>query len=205
MLEARNLACLRDERLLFRALSFRVPPGEVVHLVGANGAGKTSLLRLLVGLARPEQGDVLWRGEPLAHQRSAFHQELLWLGHLPGIKAALTADENLAFYHPAAARDARWQALAAIGLGGYEDLLVAQLSAGQQRRAALARLWLSDAPLWVLDEPLTALDAAGVEAFTRRLEHHAARGGAIILTTHQPLRALHCPLRTLSLTAERAT
>ncbi|EGT5738341.1 ATP-binding cassette domain-containing protein, partial [Cronobacter dublinensis subsp. dublinensis] len=72
MLEARNLACLRDERLLFRALSFRVPPGEVVHLVGANGAGKTSLLRLLVGLTRPEQGDVLWRGELLAHQRSAF-------------------------------------------------------------------------------------------------------------------------------------
>ncbi|ELY4663789.1 cytochrome c biogenesis heme-transporting ATPase CcmA [Cronobacter muytjensii] len=204
MLEARNLACLRDERLLFRALSFRVTSGEVVHLVGANGAGKTSLLRLLTGLARPEQGEVYWRGEPLARNRKAFHRDLLWLGHLPGINAALTADENLAFYHPAAPRAARWQALAAIGLGGYEDLPVGQLSAGQQRRVALARLWLSDATLWVLDEPLTALDAAGVEAFTRCLEQHAARGGAIILTTHQPLRALHCPLRTLSLTAERA-
>ncbi|NCH12751.1 cytochrome c biogenesis heme-transporting ATPase CcmA [Cronobacter sakazakii] len=203
MLEARNLACLRDERLLFRALSFRVSPGEIVHLTGANGAGKTSLLRLLVGLARPEEGEVYWRGEPLAHQRSAFHQELLWLGHLPGIKSALTADENLAFYHPQTRREARWQALAAIGLGGYEDLPVEQLSAGQQRRVALARLWLSEASLWVLDEPLTALDAAGVATLTRRLEAHAARGGTVIVTTHQPL-ALTGAHRTLTLTPEPA-
>ncbi|AFJ98699.1 cytochrome c biogenesis heme-transporting ATPase CcmA [Cronobacter sakazakii] len=203
MLEARNLACLRDERLLFRALSFRVSPGEVVHLTGANGAGKTSLLRLLVGLARPEEGEVYWRGEPLAHQRSAFHQELLWLGHLPGIKVALTADENLAFYHPQTRREARWQSLAAIGLGGYEDLPVEQLSAGQQRRVALARLWLSEASLWVLDEPLTALDAAGMATLTRRLEAHAARGGAVIVTTHQPL-ALNVVHRTLTLTPEPA-
>ncbi|EKM0365262.1 cytochrome c biogenesis heme-transporting ATPase CcmA [Cronobacter turicensis] len=203
MLDARNLACLRDERLLFRALSFRVSPGDIVHVTGANGAGKTSLLRLLVGLARPEEGDICWRGEPLAHTRSAFHQELLWLGHLPGIKAALTADENLAFYHPHTRREARWQALAAIGLGGYEDLPVEQLSEGQQRRVALARLWLSDAPLWVLDEPLTALDAAGVATLTARLEAHAARGGAVVVTTHQPL-ALNVAHRTLTLTPEPA-
>lgn len=204
MLEARQLTCLRDERLLFSALSFRVSPGEVMHVSGANGAGKTSLLRLLVGLARPEEGEVYWRGEPLTRHRESFHRELLWLGHQPGIKASLTADENLAFYHPHTRRDARWAALAAIGLAGEEDVPVGQLSAGQQQRVALARLWLSDAPLWVLDEPLTALDAVGSETLTCRLEAQAACGGAIIMTTHQPLRALACKLRTLSLTAGAA-
>lgn len=187
----------------FARSRFACRRARLLHLTGANGAGKTSLLRLLVGLARPEEGEVYWRGEPLAHQRSAFHQELLWLGHLPGIKVALTADENLAFYHPQTRREARWQSLAAIGLGGYEDLPVEQLSAGQQRRVALARLWLSEASLWVLDEPLTALDAAGMATLTRRLEAHAARGGAVIVTTHQPL-ALNVVHRTLTLTPEPA-
>ncbi|MEB5922973.1 cytochrome c biogenesis heme-transporting ATPase CcmA [Franconibacter pulveris 1160] len=204
MLEAHHLTCVRDERVLFEALSLTVQPGEIVQIAGANGAGKTSLLRILTGLATPESGNVCWQGEPIRRQRDVFHHQLLWLGHQPGVKAVLTADENLRFYHPRLSQDARWAALAATGLVGYEDVPVAQLSAGQQRRVALARLWLSDAALWVLDEPFTALDVAGIETLTRRLERHASRGGAVVLTTHQPLRPVNCPLRCITLNAPGA-
>lgn len=201
MLEAHHLTCVRDERVLFEALSLAVQPGEIVQIAGANGAGKTSLLRILTGLATPETGRVSWQGAPISRQRDDFHQQLLWLGHQPGVKPVLTADENLRFYHPRQTQEARWAALAAIGLVGYEDVPVAQLSAGQQRRVALARLWLSEAALWVLDEPFTALDVAGIETLTRRLERHTSRGGAVVLTTHQPLRAVDSPLRCITLNA----
>lgn len=199
MLNAQNLTCVRDERVLFNALSFAVAPGEVVQVAGANGAGKTSLLRILSGLASPESGMVYWHGEPIARAREDYHRELLWLGHQPGVKSVMTADENLRFFHPSEPQDARWDALAAVGLVGYEDVPVAQMSAGQQRRVALARLWLSQARLWILDEPFTALDVAGVEKLTRRFEYHAAQGGTVLLTTHQPLRSLVCPLRCITL------
>lgn len=201
MLEAHHLTCVRDERVLFESLSLNVQPGEIVQIAGANGAGKTSLLRILTGLAAAEAGRVCWQGEAISRQRETFHQQLFWLGHQPGVKAALTADENLRFYHPRQAQASRWAALAAVGLVGYEDVPVAQLSAGQQRRVALARLWLSEAALWVLDEPFTALDVTGIEMLTQRLERHAACGGAVILTTHQPLRAVSCPLRCITLNA----
>lgn len=201
MLEAQNLTCVRDERVLFSALSFSVAPGEVVQVAGANGAGKTSLLRILSGLASPESGLVRWCGEPVSRAREDYHRELLWLGHQPGVKSVMTADENLRFFHPGESQDARWNALAAVGLVGYEDVPVAQMSAGQQRRVALARLWLSKARLWILDEPFTALDVAGVEKLTRRFEQHAAQGGTVLLTTHQPLRPLACTLRCITLSA----
>ncbi|HGB5536816.1 TPA: cytochrome c biogenesis heme-transporting ATPase CcmA, partial [Salmonella enterica subsp. diarizonae serovar 61:r:-] len=151
-----------------------------------NGAGKTTLLRLLTGLARPDGGEVYWQGKPLRHVRDSFHQSLLWLGHQPGIKTRLTARENLHFFHPG--DGARLpEALAQAGLAGFEDVPVAQLSAGQQRRVALARLWLTRAALWVLDEPFTAIDVNGVARLTRRMAEHTAQGGTVILTTHQPL------------------
>lgn len=199
MLDVLNLACVRDERVLFRGLSFSLNPGEIFHIAGVNGAGKTSLLRILSGLATPEEGDVKWQGESVKRARDSFHQQLLWLGHQPGIKAVLTADENLRFFHAASPLNMRWAALAAIGLLGYEDVPVGQLSAGQQRRVALARLWLSKAKLWILDEPFTALDPAGIEKLTRRLESHAADGGSVLLTTHQPLRPVNCAFRKLTL------
>ena len=115
------------------------------------------------------------------------------------LNAALTADENLRFFFPGSRLQQRERALAAVGLAGYEDLPLSQLSAGQQRRVALTRLWLTDAPLWILDEPFTALDATAMETLTRRLEQHPRQGGSAILTTHQPLRPLGCPLRTLRL------
>nr|WP_258169136.1 heme ABC exporter ATP-binding protein CcmA [Salmonella enterica] len=100
MLEARDLYCERDERTLFRGLSFTVEAGEWVQVTGGNGAGKTTLLRLLTGLARPDGGEVYWQGEPLRRVRDSFHRSLLWIGHQPGIKTRLTARENLHFFHP---------------------------------------------------------------------------------------------------------
>lgn len=199
MLNIKNIACLRDERKLFSALSFSVLPGEVIQIAGQNGAGKTSLLQLIAGLSTPSEGQISWQGKPLSRMRDEWHRELLWLGHQTGIKGALTPDENLRFYHPQTTQHARWQALAQVTLVGVEDVATAQLSAGQQRRVALARLWLSLASYWILDEPFTALDADGVIALTARLEQHVAQGGAVILTTHQPLRPLNVPLRTVTL------
>lgn len=204
MLHANQLTCVYEERVLFESLSFTVEPGEAVQIAGENGSGKTSLLRLLTGLTQPESGYVCWQGERLSRVRDTFHQQMLWIGHKPGVKASLTADENLRLFYPRSTLEAREAALLAIGLAGFEDLPLYQLSAGQQRRSALARLWLSDAALWILDEPLAALDVAAIETLTHRLEKHVQRGGSVILTTHQPLRSLDCPLRVLRLSGGEA-
>lgn len=187
MLDAIELTCTRDERTLFRALSFTVSAGEMVQVTGQNGAGKTSLLRILAGLSQAEEGEVCWQGKAIVRQRDGYHQDLLWLGHQPGIKSALTAFENISFFHADCAEPQRLQALAQAGLLGFEDVPVHQLSAGQRRRVALARTWLSPARLWILDEPFTAIDAAGVEKLSQQMARHTGEGGMVILTTHQPL------------------
>ncbi|KAB8312288.1 cytochrome c biogenesis heme-transporting ATPase CcmA [Erwinia endophytica] len=201
MLEANNLTCVRDERTLFSELSFTVSAGDIVQIEGANGAGKTSLLRILAGLSRAEQGEVLWQQQSIRQQRESFHTALLYLGHQPGVKAVLTARENLHFFHAQHAEEALWQALEEVDLTGFEDVAVAQLSAGQQRRVALARLWLSDAPLWILDEPLTAIDKSGVAKLIALFNRHADSGGAVILTTHQELPAIERTVRKIRLAA----
>ena len=205
MLQAINLTCMRDERMLFSDLNFTVNSGDIVQIEGPNGAGKTTLLRLLAGLSGAEQGEVRWQGEKLQRQREEWHRNLLFLGHQPGVKTILSPLENLAFYHAELDEDQRFAALEAVDLLGFEEIAVAQLSAGQQRRVALARLWLSRAPVWILDEPLTAIDVNGIEKLMALFVQHAQRGGMVILTTHQPLPAAAWPLRRISLTAgERA-
>lgn len=199
MLEALNLHCERDDRTLFSGLSFAVRAGEWVQITGDNGAGKTTLLRLLTGLACPEAGEVRWQGYGLQHIREHYHQSLLWIGHQPGIKTRLTALENLRFFHRHGDDGQCVDALARAGLVGYEDLPVNQLSAGQQRRVALARLWLSHASLWILDEPFTAIDVHGVRQLTRRMEQHTQQGGMVILTTHQPLDVALAKVRRIAL------
>lgn len=203
MLDAHQLTCVREERTLFESLSFRVLPGDIVQIEGPNGAGKTSLLRLLTGLSLPFEGHVSWRGEDIRRCRDDFHASLLYLGHHPGTKANLTAYENLAFYqqihHRHEPRDL-WRVLAKVGLAGFEETPCAQLSAGQQRRVALARLWLSEQPaLWILDEPFTAIDKQGVGVLEQLFIEHAERGGMVVLTTHQDLHLSQDRLRRIHL------
>lgn len=120
MLEARELLCERDERTLFSGLSFTLNAGEWVQITGSNGAGKTTLLRLLTGLSRPDAGEVLWQGQPLHQVRDSYHQNLLWIGHQPGIKTRLTALENLHFYHRDGDTAQCLEATAQAGLAGFE-------------------------------------------------------------------------------------
>lgn len=189
LLEIQNLSCERDERLLFSRLNLTVTAGELVQVVGPNGAGKTTLLRAITGVSNEYEGDILWCGRPIEQQRYEFLSDLLYLGHQPGLKKALTPTENLEFYgalgggldQPISSM------LTAVGLAGNDHVPCYQLSAGQQRRVALARLYGSRARLWVLDEPFTAVDKAGVTALQQRLAVHLAAGGSVILTTHQTL------------------
>lgn len=178
-LTAQDLALERGGRLLFSGLSFAIDPGQLIQLEGANGAGKTSLLRILAGLSRYGFDGRVERLTPL-----------LFLGHNPAVKGLLTPRENLA-WHLAGAATADSAAIDAalerVGLYGYEDVLSHTLSAGQHRRVNLARLYLTDCPLWLLDEPFTAIDRDGVQALESLLEEHVASGGAAIVTSHQAL------------------
>lgn len=201
LLELRDVCCERDDAPLFAPLSFALNGGDIVQLEGANGIGKTSLLRAIGGLSSRWRGELRWRGVPLARARADFAAATIYLGHAIGFKAALSPRENLQWWlglRGIEAGDATLAALAEVGLAGYADVPCYQLSAGQQRRAGLARLFLGDAALWILDEPFTAIDRDGAAALERWLSAHAERGGAILLTTHQPLQ-LSRPLRRLAL------
>ncbi len=202
LLEAVALSCERDLRLLFEHLDLRLAGGDMVQVSGPNGSGKTSLLRLLAGLMQPTAGVVRLNGKPLAEQRTELARSLVWIGHAAGIKDVLTAEENLSWLsalHHRASRDAIWQALAAVGLKGFEDVPCHTLSAGQQRRVALARLYLPGAPLWILDEPFTALDTHGVAQLEEHLARHCEQGGTVLLTTHHSLTRLPAGYRELDL------
>ncbi|MGA4529925.1 cytochrome c biogenesis heme-transporting ATPase CcmA [Ectopseudomonas chengduensis] len=203
LLEAVALSCERDWRMLFEQLHFALQPGDMLQISGPNGSGKTSLLRLIAGLRQPTSGDILLQGQALAEQRSELARNLLWIGHAAGIKGLLTAEENLAWLcalHRPANREAIWQALQAVGLRGFEDVPCHTLSAGQQRRVALARLYLADTPpLWVLDEPFTALDKSGVAQLEGHLADHCERGGVVVLTTHHSLQCTPATYRDLDL------
>jgi heme exporter protein A len=191
-LEVRGLGCERDERLLFRDLSFVVAAGDVVQIEGPNGSGKTSLLRILSGLSQQFDGELHWCGEPMSRAKLAFRADLFYLGHAPAVKALLTPLENLRWSLAGVTHthEAMMAALKEVGLYGYEDVPCFSLSAGQQRRVALARLYLTNARLWILDEPFTAIDKSGVAALEWHISAHAQRGGGVILTTHH---ALHLP------------
>lgn len=191
LLEVKNLRCERDERVLFEQLDFSVARGEVVQIEGPNGSGKTTMLRIISGLSSDYEGELLWCGKPIKKVRPDFYQQLHYLGHLPGIKAALTPRENLRWSCVLQLPDHDTQidsALEKVGLFGFEDLPCFTLSAGQQRRVALARLYLTSSLFWILDEPFTAIDKKGVAELESMLARHAQRGGAVLLTTHHHLQ-----------------
>ena len=191
LLQAVNLQCERDKRILFHDLSFSILPGTVTRVEGPNGSGKTTLLRILACLNDAWSGDLLWCGEARSGQQEEFLRNTLYLGHRPGIKSLLTPIENLralmAGRRPVSDQVLR-QALDGTGLSGFHDVPCRNLSAGQQRRVALARLLIADEPLWLLDEVFTAIDADGVTAIEALLQQRAAEGGAVVVTTHHDLR-----------------
>lgn len=203
MLTVLGLECRRGGRPLFRDLTFSVRPGELLHIQGANGSGKTSLLRILAGLSRQEDGAVRWHGADIRESREDYAASLLYLGHQPAVKDDLTVAENLAVVSQLAglqpSREAMAIALEQVGLQRRTGLPARVLSQGQRRRLALARLWLDPRPLWILDEPFTALDIHAAALLEFRLEQHLETGGMVVLTTHQPPSIRADYLRILSL------
>jgi heme exporter protein A len=190
MLEAIELRCERGERTLFDGLAFELPAGALLRVAGANGSGKTSLLRILCGLAMPAQGEVRWQGQSVRTLREEYHRRLIYIGHLPAVKDDLTAEENVdvscALAGAPADTGLRRAALERLGLLRYAHLPARHLSQGQRRRVALARLAAcSSATLWVLDEPFTALDASAVRVVVELIADHLARGGIAAITSHQ--------------------
>ena len=191
-LEANALECVRGGRTLFQNLSFSLGPGELLEVRGANGSGKTSLLRMLCGLLAPAAGEILWGGTKINALKEEYLKELAYLGHANGVKAELSAAENLRIHYGLAeGRRADEEKIVAaldrLGLGGSQGLPAKMLSQGQQRRLALARLLISGRALWILDEPLTALDSAAVQLVQAVVGEHLDGGGLAVLTTHQPL------------------
>lgn len=203
MLSAIHLACVRGERFLFSSLDFQVERGVCLHVQGANGVGKTSLLRIVCGLAQAAEGQVLWNGQDTRDLGEAWHGELLFLGHHHAVKEELSARENLVLAAQldgqALGEDRLQAALLQLGLHGCEDLPVRHLSQGQKRRVALTRLLTRRARLWVLDEPFTALDSGAAGLVGGLLDAHLADGGLALVTSHQPLSLAAGRLRTLSL------
>jgi heme exporter protein A len=196
VLAADDLAARRGGRVVFAGLSLRVAPGEALLLLGPNGTGKSTLLRVLAGLLRPAAGRVTWDGAELAEDAAAHGARSRYLGHLDAIKPALTPREDLAFWARLRGGDPD-AALAALGLSALAGLPCRTLSAGQRRRLALARLTLGDAPIWLLDEPTLGLDLASVARLGGLLAAHRARGGIVLAATHLPLPLLDARELTL--------
>ncbi len=201
-----NISCERDERLLFQHINQQFDSGDIYQIAGPNGAGKTTLMKIIVGLVAADEGTVEWQGnqsqgnEP-PQERTGLRDSLLYFGHQAAVNVSLSALENIEWYFglngqksagsaEVPGRRACIKALEKVGLAGYEHVHCFQMSAGQQRRVALARLYLSEAPLWILDEPFTAIDKRGVAELEQNIALHAERGGIILLTSHQ---AMHLP------------
>ncbi len=205
MLNVVQLSCERDDRLLFSNLSFKLCSGEILQIEGRNGAGKTSLLRIIAGLSSSYTGDIFWNSQPLAKVYADFRLDCFFLGHKPGLKLDLTPLENLAWRSRLAnttvSREGLLAALHRVHLAGYEDIPCSHLSAGQLRRVAFAGLIASQARLWILDEPFTAIDAEGVAWLEGLFDEHASQGGMVLVTSHQPLSNLKGDLRKLRLEA----
>ena len=193
---------MRDDRLLFRGLSVELGVGEVLQIEGANGSGKTSLLRILCGLRQADEGRVMWQGEDISSSREDYYANMVYIGHLTCIKADLTVLENIRVL-----LDTRSQSvplaliedvLDKVGLAGFDDVPGKALSSGQKRRVLLAFLLLTKAQLWILDEPLTALDVQGVELVESMIVEHRESGGSVIFTTHHGMQ-LPCEMNSVDL------
>jgi len=186
-LSANDLTLIRGESCLFQGLDFALNPGELLLLEGQNGSGKTSLMRAIAGILSLETGEILWNDIPVNRQRQEFHGALVWLAHRTGLKGDLTLVENLRFeavLRPQGDVD-QVEVYKRLGISRLKSLPLRALSAGQQRRVALARMLLADVPLWLMDEPFTNLDREGRKLVMRLTEEHLASGGMCVTAAHQ--------------------
>lgn len=192
-LHVSNLACIRGERILFKNLSFELNSGKLLFVQGENGSGKTTLLRTLCGLSMPAVGDVLWNQQNIKALAEDYFGQVLYIGHLAGIKDDLSAVENIQFSLSLSGNTVnRLQVVAALdtlGVAPCADLPTRVLSQGQKRRVALAQLWLQDnpklTPLWILDEPFSALDINMIKKLEQHIEKYVKTGGMVVFTSHQ--------------------
>ncbi len=204
LLETIDLSSHRGDRILFEGLHLHIRSGEAVQIIGPNGSGKTTLLRIVCGLLAPTAGTIRWRGETLPFGDARLRSEIQYIGHAKGIKVDLTPAENLAFAIALSEEPTGTsvsEALDRLGLRALHDTPVRRLSAGQRQRLALARLSVCKACLWVLDEPFTALDLQGIEVIGSMLEEHGKTGGAVLMTSHQPVSPKGIPMRMVSIEA----
>ena len=202
-LEAHALECIRDDRTLFSNLDFRLESGQALILEGRNGSGKTSLLRILCGIRLPDAGTVTWGETDISKLGPDYHVHTAYVGHRDGIKLDLTPLENLAVARALGRpNDVTLEAaLEKVDLCGYEDVLTRNLSAGQQRRLALARLLVTDTLLWILDEPFTSLDTHGIKTIEGLLDQHTSNGGMLAVTSHHAVNLINTSTQTINLSA----
>lgn len=184
MLEARDITVFRGERLVLDQVGLSLSAGEAMLLTGPNGAGKSTLMRVLAGLRKPDSGELLWKGENVFSDRMTYSRNIAYLGHQDALKPGLTLTENLSVFSHGASLE---EAFDSFDLRPLADTPVRLFSAGQKRRAALARVILAQAPLWLLDEPSLGLDVHSVSRLGEALRRHRQTGGMIIVTTHVPL------------------
>lgn len=195
-LEVSGLSCERGFRSLFDNLCFKLKAGEIAHIAGLNGTGKTTLLRTIAGLFQPESGEITLNGDSIPEQQAG----IAYLGHKIALKGSLTARENLEFAERIQGKHSGISVDYSINLlnaKGYCDTPVAQLSAGQKQRIALARVIRTNAQLWLLDEPATALDSDGVRILQQLIEQHSEKNGLTLYTGHQPLHLPASCLKTI--------
>jgi len=189
-MEGQGLSLWRGDRCLFRDLAFRLSSGQWLHVSGSNGSGKTTLLRVLCGLSQAESGDIFWNSQRIDRARFEYHRSMMYMGHREGLKGDLTPEENLRFDYQlrdTTARDRIDAAIHRLGLERCRKLPARYLSAGQRRRAALARVVVSRVPLWILDEPFANLDVKGRELVEELVSEHVAEGGMAIVAAHHDM------------------
>ena len=201
LLQIENLACIRDDRVLFEHLSLSLAAGQMLLVEGRNGSGKTSLLRILTGLKLADEGEVLWRGKDIQQLAADYTEQVSYVGHHDGVKRDLSCLENLrlvqAMGKPSGVE--LDEALERVSLFRFGDTLVSNLSAGQKRRLALSRLMVTESLLWILDEPFTSLDKKSMAGFELMFENHLAQQGIIVMTSHHDIGMSNPDIQRLDL------